>query len=1330
MKKLKAINLKFCLIILALVMPISVTGIVSTFFQNAAFAEIDHKYVEEVSVTNSNFNSSTINSISESPSGWSKLVGDSNSTAGIINVGSNFNNYKNSTYRLSVNPGSYYSNDSSEDSDNQILMINSKININNKNNTREGFESNVISLDANSYYSFRIAFKSDSNYEEDTSYAKRGDLSSSYNISNERYNEVGFGENEYVQITIDGTTYYVNKNLTSAGTLESAYTTNKAFYADTEYVGYNFKANEESDNLTVYSKIADARSITITNGTTLYLDPQEDESKTQDEDVEIDIDLVEVRDDNYLHVVIDGRDCYVDKTNVNYNFDAGTEYFNSSINFTSGSSNQNSGTYSVAEGTAYYSRNTKYNNLDEYGVGSIYLKGLVDENGKEVELKFEKIISTEWTTFYFYIETGEEAQEVSLELWLGSEETKSSGVVFYDAIKANRYSKNAFYESYKANKDKSYTQINAENNNVETIARTQFVSFAVDNSIDVDSNLNFEGDIGTDGLGGWTKQGTGSAQIVSLNAPEGFKSTTGYDFVGSNFNVDVIVGENGSLELNDNKQAMALWANNGYVEVKSKDIEIKSHKLYKVTAYYKISEISGTAYLTIQENDNIYKQIPLLNESNYTLASGNTSVSTNADNNFTNDYGTMEIYIKGSDIYNSSVNIVLALGSSSTSATGCVVFDDITIEEITSTEFTAAQEDSASIVTINENTAELSITNGNFNKTNDDDGNYPLTPSDWTIESGSGLTFGGVINTKETEYNSYYELYKENTDLGNDNPYLWAVIGNPLNTNNSKEYYDNILMLYNYSTNQKLTSPTFTLEANSYYNLTFNYKTLSTNENKPATFKVSIYNEDGVLLYEEDNVASDKWRTYQIYFETFTGSENVYVQIDFGTSENKMSGYAYFDNFELNTMEATAYDEIRETNANTVDMTDFYMHLPTNTVTDNLKDFTSGAYTTSGYDDDKEGGIVNATYFDNNSTFKIDTDEEDKRVFVLKTKSNTTYTIDSIFTFDLTSGNYYTLSFKLKTNFAYQTASKDVDISELDYGGIVGLSGFDYMTNLVSNDEYTEYTLYIHCTEDTSSTLHIAFQSDDFYTTGTMVIYDLSFTELSSDSDNASEGYDSAVDTMENSNYDVNKDHVFATQTASDDSSDSDTDDSENETDTTNNDDFTWLLLIASLITGLAIVIAIIGYFMRKVKIKKIETKRKETYDRKGTIHRDVVRKEAEEQRNKEVSELEANIKKFEDELDALEKEHKEKVVKLRKEDETSISKTTEKEFKLFAQKRSIISEKIDVLKHQLENVKSPEYLLSLERKKYLEAESKQKALKKDAKKKTNKTTDDNKKDN
>ena len=238
-------------------------------------------------------------------------------------------------------------------------------------------------------------------------------------------------------------------------------------------------------------------------------------------------------------------------------------------------------------------------------------------------------------------------------------------------------------------------------------------------------------------------------------------------------------------------------------------------------------------------------------------------------------------------------------------------------------------------------------------------------------------------------------------------------------------------------------------------------------------------------------------------------------------------------------------------------------------------------------------------------------------------------------------------------------------------------------------------------------------------TTGTAVIYDINFEELSSEEESSADEFSSAQDIMKEDGYDINEDRVFATETASEDDT---TDDDTTGDDTTaddgqNNDEFTWLLLISSLITGLAIIIAIVGWSLRKVKIKKIETKRKETYDRKGSLHKDVIRQEAEEERAKQVKEVEEDIKRFETELESLEKEHKEKVVNLRKTDNKEVSKATEKEFKLFAQKRTVIAEKIDILKHQLENYKSPEYLLSLERKKFAENEAKQRELAKASKK-------------
>lgn len=49
----------------------------------------------------------------------------------------------------------------------------------------------------------------------------------------------------------------------------------------------------------------------------------------------------------------------------------------------------------------------------------------------------------------------------------------------------------------------------------------------------------------------------------------------------------------------------------------------------------------------------------------------------------------------------------------------------------------------------------------------------------------------------------------------------------------------------------------------------------------------------------------------------------------------------------------------------------------------------------------------------------------------------------------------------------------------------------------------------------------------------------------------------------------------------------------------------------------------------------------------------------------------------------------------------------------MFAQKRTVIAEKIDSLNKQIEQINSPEYLLNLERKVYAQEEMKQKELSK-----------------
>ena len=1329
MKKLKLNFAKIFLFILAVVMPISVTGVVGTFAQsfdkkvaNAETSSINYykNYVESVSLTNNNFNSSIVTSISQNPSGWTKQVSDSRTTAGIISTGNNFDNYKNSTYYLSVNP-------KAKSSDSQILMINSKTSKDDSKLAREGYESNSLTLSANSFYSFQVAFKSDSNYIEDTTYIDRGTVSSDVTIYQTNFNDAKFGE--YVSMNYHSSTYYAKKDATLAGTLDSEITSTEAFYYDGEYVGflYDFTDDDDDTRTPIYVKLDDVTNITVPKNVNMITNP-EDTSNTIsfEEDYTASADSFTEYED-YLRFEKEDEEgvfYYIAKSRVNYTVRSGAEYYTCSITFNPNTNSNTSGSYKLASGEKYFSQKNDYISKGEYGQGSIYVDGLKDADGNNVDLCFEKVISTEWTTFYFFVATGDSEQTINLELWLGSRDAKnvntieSTGVVFFDDVKVKQYSENYIYETYfDYLSDKTFGQ-NKESS-------VKFSNLNTYDELDLSGfNFDFEDNSETTGLTGFKKSGKGNAMIVPMTKDE-FENLTGHDFAGSSLKLYESYDDEGNLVFKDNNNALALWADDNYVEVTAKkNLGIDMHGIYKITVDYKLINVEGTAYLKIQESENVYA-LNNISEDYYELSNGSVSGTSNGSSNFNNQYNSMSFFVKGSHLYNSELEITLALGSSEENATGCVVFDDIRVEKVDDTAFEEA-ENKVELGTFSE---DPTVENGYFNIVTQDGNGYPLTPSGWTIENNKGFAFGGVINTKKEEYEKYENEAKK-YEIDSENPYLWATWSNPKDSSNNDKLSNNILMLANLSPSvQSVTSPTFSLNANSFYKLNFKTLTRSIDNEDIANFKLSVYNSQDVLLFEKDNISSPAWSDFSVYFQTFEGAESLYVVIELGTANKTQTGFVYLDNFTLETIESNEFNTL-PTSANKVDMTNYYLNLPTNTITDNLSDFHSYAYTGSSNSEDSIGGIVNDAYFENDPEFMIEKEnDEDVKLFVIQTNKEVSHTIESAYNFDLTSGGYYKLSFKLKTRFIYDENQDygDFDINEHSYGATVGLTGFDYMSKLKSNNEYTEYTLYIHPTEDATAKLHIALVSDHAYTTGIMVVYDINFEDISTDDDTVPQEYTSAQELVDGSEYDINTDRVAIAETADEEDTDDDTAEGEETDEESPTNDYAWLLYVSSIITALAIIVAILGYYLRKIKIKKIEIKRKETYDRKGSLHRDIIRQEAEQERAQEVEKLESDIKKFETELENIEKEHKDKVVKMRKDERKVVSKSTEKEFKLFAQKRDVLAEKIDILKHQLENVKSPEHLLSLERKKFAENEAKQKQLEKETKT-ANKKKDEKKK--
>ena len=1252
-KKNKTLKNKLMLSAVAVAMPIAAT-VASAAICPIGKASADStasryysSYIKEVSMTNNNFNSSSSTySLSTSLSGWTGKYSSAKTTAGIINTGTSFQNYMTGTYHLSKNP-------QAKAADSSILMINSKTSETGKNEkAKQGYSSNKVTLSANSYYSFQVSFKTDTNYSTTTTYVESGVVGvEDKTITKTTFESKAFSlelEPVYVEYKIGSSTFYIQKRLTantSALSTDQTFATDDIFYEDENFVG--FKKDTEKFYVRVSDTQEEDGTITVSAGTTTY------------------------------------------SCNLAYN--------------------EGNKTYAIDSTEKYYSSKTEYVSLNDYIFGSIYLSGLKDADGKQIKADFTEVTSKEWVTFYFFVATGDTEQETTLDLWLGADKEGylSGGAVFFDDCHIFQYSENAFWKTYNNYAKRNYVQ-ESTNGEKKKVDCTKLYDLRNPEQIVYDShNFDFEDGVIEHGVSNWKTSGTGKARIYNTASPTAFKSSTGYDFVGSNLSCKVDM-ENESVSISKNDYVLGLSAKKQYVKVTSNEIMVEANSIYKIKAYYKISELSsGNVYMFVEETDSVLNAYGL-NKDNYKVLAQTASgaITSNGSDQFKNNYGTVEFFVKGGALYNSAVKVSLGLGSETENATGCVVFDDITVTKASSSEFESAS-NKASLNS--ETSATLSVTNGEFNEVSiDKDGNHPLSPNGWTINSSKDLTFGGVINSSQEEYEKYVAKYNNLASTGvkpAENPYYWASYGNKTVGNRFENTTDtdNILMLANCKeTWQNVKTPNLSISANSFNKISFWYNTAS-------EITVTLYDNNGFKLSKEQKLSSGGvWESYDIFLKAGNGASEVYLLIELGTEKDKKMGFAYFDHFTLdNKITEEEFKTQVDKKNNTIDMSNFYLNLPSNNITTDVNPSATPAYegkVVAG--DGGSGSVVNSDKFKESENFKIET-EEPTNVFYLQNQTAGTYALQSKFNLDLASG-YYKLSFKLKTHFEGTLDAK----KKYKYGVSIGLTGFEYMSQLKSEENYEEYSIFFHPTDTTTAQLYISLVSDTNDTIGAAAIYDLNFVEVKS------EEFDLAKSTCKDKKYDVNKAKVFvATKNAETETPDDpENPDKPNETNPSNGG-LNWSILISSILMGAAILIAVIGVVLRNVKLKKIEKRRKESYDRKSSLEVDVVKAKAKTARDEEIVEIQKNVDRFQKELDNLEAKHKEKIVGLRSHDKDEVSKQTDKEFKDFARKRTAVAEKIDSLKKQIENVKSPEYLLELERKIYAEEIARKRQIEKASRK-------------
>lgn len=921
--------------------------------------------------------------------------------------------------------------------------------------------------------------------------------------------------------------------------------------------------------------------------------------------------------------------------------------------------------------------------------GSIYISGLTDEDGNEVSCARENFENTTWQTYYFYLVTGDEEQEITIDLYLGSKTASTDGgVVFFDDVILEQYSANTFYRVM------GYTQSSttANENTVYLLDELQSASAQIDMS---GYNFDFENEITDDNystLGDeWealttgTNAQYGNAFILPVSRytqASQFRDLTGenYAFAGNTLSYNTETGT-------ENTQALVLYSDTNRTTVygvESNDIEIKAHGLYRFSVYVKVSDMTtGSFYITVKENDTIYETYSFDEDFLATSSATSEAISSTTGTAFNNNYQRIDFYVKGHQFYDSSVNLQFWLGNDETPATGCVFIDDITLSYVDYEEYNAG----TNKLELNSFTGSPTFTNAFFNQTENEDNSltYPLKASGWTLEQNDNAHISqeaGVVYLYNKE--TYNNMYSD---------YAWHGIypGSP----DKIDAPNNVYMFYNQnSTYQNLTSSSYTLEANKYYRLTFDYFT-SSQSAVDASLTVEVVDENNITLFKQSGFSSENaWGKADIYFHTAEqSSNNIQVRVHFGENEDgkMMQGIAYLDNFEvISDISEETFDS-----ANCkVDLTDYLLNLdPTDSIGADISNST--AYTFSvdesvGSASNSQGGIVRGQ--DNAYTADYGIEVEDSNILVLSNFAQAQSTIASNYTFNLTSGSYYKLTFDLRTIFPNGTDAKDftTDDHECSFGVSVGLSNFDLIGKLFSEEEFTTYTIYFYASADATPTLQLQLLSDCDNTAGSAFFTHISFTS------STEEEYNSA-----STSSDYEKTIFTASQTETDDSTDDGTTD---DTTDENPDNSAWLL-IPSIIFGVAIIFAVLAFALRKINIKKVEKIREESYDRKVSLNYDLILKEAQRRRDEEVKMLKATVAGLEKQKQELETSHKEEIKEARLNSKGKITKETERAFKTYTSSMNRIQQKIEILQEQITSALKPEHLLDIERKVTMEEE-------------------------
>lgn len=843
-------------------------------------------------------------------------------------------------------------------------------------------------------------------------------------------------------------------------------------------------------------------------------------------------------------------------------------------------------------------------------VASLYL---VDESNN-FSLKLENISSkTTYNTYAFYVSTDSfTSLSVKLQLWLGVKgSTSSQGAVFFDEISAQSYTESSF-NSITSNPD-SFT---GTASNASSTLSTISPEFGVNNFSILSST-------------GSNPNATGNLQTTILTQNSGSLPN------------GVTLPTNGNLTNNDSAYLIKNGTSSSVGIRTNNVLSIKQYGLYLVSVYVKTNTTAGGLTVKMVEKDS--EDETVFNAVGNSISDFTTS---STDSNL-NGWEKISFAVKGSCFKNTNLQMEFWLGSESIPATGYAFIGKTVISELSSTNYSALSETSAKkLVNISSLTEDsTSFANHSFNAVVSDSTELSslssnLTfakPANLTSLTDNTLTYGtydsaeniqsGIISTNESVFNGFGYYFS--------NPGLTPKQSH----SDIATQTNNILAISQKTTTaQGYQSETKSLSASSTYKISVYVKTATTssllsgidNTNGGANFYLET--SDGKILASFENiVSSSEWTELSCYFKTGLNSVTVQTELWLGNSEKKATGVAFFDDLMIQTCEDTAFSSA--TNSNFVRVLNFAsdnFEMQSANKTNGL--YSSLNWSSSNIDSENAiGGIlVPSTISSLDPTWGAVENPQTpnsniKNILAIHNLTDTVTTFSNDLTQTLSANSYYKVSVWAKTNLASQSETNvqlDSDDNAIPYGAFISINTVTDSFQAITSTEWKQYSFYVYSDTEISLTLNLSLGSNSAKTSGYAYFANV---EVSSIDEAAYTLGTSAIES-------ATEKTAIKVETAETDSSDEDTSDTSTKTNSFNEN--LWLI-IPTLITALALIIAVIGTILRQVKFNRFVSLKKKTnsYDRKKTLAKHARRAEVDKIINAKVDELSKTLSEYETKL-------------------------------------------------------------------------------------------------